>query len=263
MRQPRIRMFFGWVYTKAITVYKWKCYRHIECTLPNGSCNSTLFRSGLFPCYSVICLFVCILIHIFISHCVSFGVFFHHLLSCASSFGTFHVKCTCSRTLILVTSDKINMIVTLFSKLAKRNARKKSRLCGKCVTFGIECAYLLFILWFGFLKATGNFQSQKIQSEVMRGCLGCVHFPIVNLWILLFEFEKYARKHINNEIFLCFIPSIYPGWQLIQRKLGNLQKQTKGFFRFENAISNEIVLILWKLIQNSHFDILIVHCVTS
>lgn len=211
MRQPRIRMFS--VVSAALFVEVHKSNYSLQMKMLQTSsvhCRTALaiwLYFGMACFHASVCGYVYLSAFSYIySFCivcrlVLFSIIFFHV---RSSFGTFYAKCTCSRTLILVTSDKINMIATLFSKLAKQNTPKNG-LCGTCVPFGIECAYLLLlckwvsvilILWFGFVKATGNFESQKIQwsNAQLSGLCAFSNYKSLNFIIRVQEIRTQTHK---------------------------------------------------------------------
>lgn len=134
---------------KAITVSKWKFQKHwinwmnVVRRLPF---YSSIFESLVFARAVVRYVYLSTFSYLYsfsIVYVVWCSFLFHvHVLRI---FLAHYLKCnTCSRTLILVTSDKINMIVTLiFFYFHFQNWQKRRKKNCVCVTFKIECAYLL------------------------------------------------------------------------------------------------------------------------
>lgn len=115
--------------------------------------------------------------------------------------------------------------------------------------------WLCLFCYLNFQKPLAFSWAKKIKWRVMRGCLSCVQFPIVNLRILLFEFKKYAHQHINHELFFCFISPICHH-RLVANSKGNWKTKKESLsskMRFQTKSS--IFYGTWKFQSGNRVSI--------
>lgn len=224
MRQPRIRMFF------VVFLFFRSTQKQLQFTNENSTSIECTLAVRLWQFHSIfesfvsmlVCeMFICLHFHIyiFIFHCVLFGAVF--FISSFMCFVFWHILCEMYLQshfdIGYKRQNKYDCNFTFYFHFQNWQSKKnmdcvhmryiRNWMCLSVCCVMVSVFTVHFVIW--IFESHWQLWDAKKSSEVMRCFVCSVHFPIVNLWILLFEFKKYAHKHINNELFFRFVPSIY------------------------------------------------------